>query len=205
MINQNESMTSKPNSKVKIIKRYQNRKLYDTQHSCYVTLDDIENLLKNGEDVSVIDNKTGDILVTVDYPLAYVHGVNDVMSEEVTKELYGKKVGDVIEVPVNTTKLYGERDESLVFTDRIENVPEEYREIGMTITMENEKGEPRNFIVTRFDDKTLTVDGNNPLCGRGVTFMLEVLSIREATEEEIELGGAVGADPDINEILGQAT
>ena len=75
----------------------------------------------------IIDNKTGDVLVTVDYPLAYVHGVNDVMSEEVTKELYGKKVGDTIEVPIDTTKLYGERDESLVFTDRIENVPEEYR------------------------------------------------------------------------------
>jgi FKBP-type peptidyl-prolyl cis-trans isomerase SlyD len=34
--------------------------------------------------------------------------------------------------------------------------------------------------------------------------MLEVLSIREATEEEIELGGAVGADPDLNEILARA-
>jgi FKBP-type peptidyl-prolyl cis-trans isomerase SlyD len=152
----------------------------------------------------VIDQKTGDVLVTVDYPLGYVHGVNDVLSEQVTKELDGKKVGDIIEVPVDTKLLYGERDESLVFTDHIENVPEEYREIGMTITMENEKGEPRNFIVTRFDDKTLTVDGNNPLCGREVTFMLEVLAIRDATDEEIELGGAVGADPDINEILGRA-
>lgn len=149
----------------------------------------------------VIDNKTGNVLVTVDYPIAYVHGVNDVMSEEVMRELYGKKVGDTIEVPVDTTKLYGERDESLVFTDRIENVPEEYRELGMTITMENDKGEPRNFIVTRLDDQTLTIDGNNPLCGREVTFVLEVLSIRVATEEEIELGGPVGADPELNEIL----
>jgi FKBP-type peptidyl-prolyl cis-trans isomerase SlyD len=149
----------------------------------------------------VIDQKTGDVLVTVDYPLGYVHGVNDVMSEQVTKELDGKKVGDIIEVPVDTEVLYGKRDESLVFTDRIENVPEEYREIGMTITMENEKGEPKNFIVTRFDDKTLTVDANNPLCGRDVIFTLEVLTIREATDEEIDLGGAVGADPDINEIL----
>jgi FKBP-type peptidyl-prolyl cis-trans isomerase SlyD len=91
-----------------------------------------------------------------------------------------------------------------VFTDLIENVPEEYREIGLTITMENEKGEPRNFIVTRFDDKTLTVDGNNPLCGREVIFRLEVLTIREATDEEIDLGGAVDADPDINEILSRA-
>ncbi len=149
----------------------------------------------------VIDKKTGDVLVTVDYPLGYVHGVNDVMNEQVTKELDGKKVGDIIEVPVDTKQLYGDRDESLVFTDNIENVPEEYREIGMTITMENEKGEPRNFIVTRFDDNTLTVDGNNPLCGRDVIFTIEVLTIREATDEEIDLGGAVGADPDLNEIL----
>lgn len=152
----------------------------------------------------VMDIKTGDVLVTVEYPLGYVHGVNDVMSDAVTKELYGKKVGDIIEVPVDTTLLYGERDESLVFTDRIENVPEEYREIGMTITMENDKGEMKSFIVTRFDDKTLTVDGNNPLCGREVTFVLEVLSIRDASEEEIEHGGAVDANPDLNEILARA-
>ena len=152
----------------------------------------------------VIDTKTGNVLVTVEYPLGYVHGVNDVMSDAVTKELYGKKVGDIIEVPVDTTLLYGERDESLVFTDRIENVPEEYREIGMTITMENDKGEMKSFIVTRLDDKTLTVDGNNPLCGREVTFVLEVLSIRDATDEEIEHGGAVDANPDLNEILARA-
>lgn len=152
----------------------------------------------------VVDEKTGEILVTVDYPLGYVHGVNDVMSEQVSKYLDGKKVGDIIEVPVDTKLLYGERDESLVFTDRIENVPEEYRQIGMTITMENAKGEPKNFIVTRFDDKTLTVDGNNPLCGREVVFRVEVLTIRAATDDELDLGGAVDANPDLNEILSRA-
>ena len=149
----------------------------------------------------VIDKKTSDVLVTVEYPLGYVHGINDILSEQVTKELDGKKAGDIIEVPIDTKLLFGERDESLVFTDRIENVPEEYREIGTTITMKNDKGEFKNFIVTRFDDKTLTVDGNHPLCGREVVFRLEILSVREATDEEIELGGAVDADPDINEIL----
>ena len=91
-----------------------------------------------------------------------------------------------------------------MFTDAIENVPEEYRELGTTITMENEKGEPKNFIVTRIDDRTLTVDGNNPLCGREVIFKLEVLSIRDATDEEIELGGKVGDDPDLDQILKNA-
>jgi polyhydroxyalkanoate synthesis repressor PhaR len=42
----------------KIIKRYQNRKLYDTEASTYVTLDDITQMIRDGEDVKVIDNKT---------------------------------------------------------------------------------------------------------------------------------------------------
>ena len=72
---------------------------------------------------------------------------------------------------------------SLVFTDHIENVPEEYRQVGTSILMENDKGQTRSFIVTRMDDKTLTVDGNNPLCGREVVFTLEILTVRDATDE----------------------
>ena len=152
----------------------------------------------------VVDDKTGDALISIEYPLGYVHGINDVMSDYVTKHLYGKKVGDIIEVPIDTKQLYGERDESLVFTVRIENVPEDYRERGMTITLEQDKGDHQSLIVTRFDDKTLTVDGNNPLCGRDVTFVLEVLSIRDATDEEMEHGGDVDANPDLNDILSRA-
>ena len=149
----------------------------------------------------VVDIKTGDILRTVEYPLGYVHGVNGVLSEQVQEQLKGKKVGDTIDIPIDVDKVYGPRDESLVFSDHIDNVPEEYREVGLTITMENEKGEAKNFIVTRVDDKTVTVDGNNPLSGREVMFTIEVLTVRDATDEEIDCGGAVGADPDINEIL----
>jgi polyhydroxyalkanoate synthesis repressor PhaR len=43
---------------IKIIKRYQNRKLYDTHESSYVTLDEIAKMIKGGEDLRVIDNKT---------------------------------------------------------------------------------------------------------------------------------------------------
>lgn len=42
----------------KIIKRYQNRKLYDTAASKYVTLEDIADMICRGEDVAVLDNKT---------------------------------------------------------------------------------------------------------------------------------------------------
>ncbi len=51
--------------KPRVIKRYQNRKLYDTYNSCYVTLDDIAKFIKAGEDITVIDNKNHDDLTCV--------------------------------------------------------------------------------------------------------------------------------------------
>lgn len=49
----------------KTVKRYANRKLYDTERSCYVTLEDIAGMIKTGEEVRVIDNNSGDDLTTV--------------------------------------------------------------------------------------------------------------------------------------------
>ena len=149
----------------------------------------------------VTDQKTGHVLSTVEFPLGYIHGHNEILAPTVHADLEGKIVGDVIEVPIDCDEIYGPRDETLVFIDAIENVPEDYRKIGTSIMMENDKGGTRSFIVTRVDDKTLTVDGNNPLCGREVIFNLKILSIRDATDEEIVLGGKVDADPDIEEIL----
>lgn len=146
----------------------------------------------------VTDRKSDQVLTSVEFPLGYVHGRNDVLAPHVLKQLEGKSAGDVIEVPIDGNRLFGPRDETLVFTDRIENVPREYREIGTTIAMENDKGEVRNFIVTRIDDATLTVDGNNPLCGRDLLFTLEILTVRDATEKEIETGGAEPGGVDID-------
>ena len=56
-MNQENTIAGKANMRTKIIKRYQNRKLYDTQQSCYVTLDDIAKMIRSDEDVMVIDNK----------------------------------------------------------------------------------------------------------------------------------------------------
>ena len=142
----------------------------------------------------VTDRKSGHVLTRVEFPLGYVHGHNEILAPSVHKELEGKSAGDVIEVPIDGNRIFGPRDESLVFTDHIENVPEEYRQIGTSILMENDKGQTRSFIVTRMDDETLTVDGNNPLCGREVVFTLEILTVRDATDEETRAGGAIGAE-----------
>ncbi|MES9935833.1 MAG: peptidylprolyl isomerase [Sedimenticola sp.] len=146
----------------------------------------------------VLDEKTGQVLSTVEFPICYVHGADRVLASMVTDQLEGRSEGEVIEVPIDGNLIYGARDEGLVFTDRIENVPEEYREVGTKILMESEKGDPREFIVTRMDDKTLTVDGNNPLCGRDLIFRLEILTVRDATLEEIEAGTKVVNGPDVD-------
>jgi len=52
--------------------------------------------------------------------------------------------------------------------------------------------------VTRIDDDTLTVDGNNPLSGRELVFRLDVLTVRDATDEEMKSGGTIGAQPNID-------
>lgn len=50
---------------MKLIKRYTNRKLYDTERSCYVTLDEIAEMVRDGEDVRIVDNRSGEDLTTV--------------------------------------------------------------------------------------------------------------------------------------------
>ena len=146
----------------------------------------------------VTDRKSGHVLTQVEFPLGYVHGHNEILAPFVHKELEGKSAGDVIEVPIDGNRIFGRRDESLVFTDHIDNVPEEYRRVGTSILMENEKGQTRSFLVTRVTDETLTVDGNNPLSGREVVFTLEILTVRDATDDETRAGGAIVAAADIN-------
>ena len=149
----------------------------------------------------VTDRKSGHVLTSVEFPLGYVHGHNEILSPAVHKALEGRSVGDVIEVPIDGNQIFGPRDESLVFTDRIENVPEEYRQVGTSILMENDRGQTRSFLVTWMDDEKLTVDGNNPLCGREVVFSLEILTVRDATDEETRVGEAIVANANVDPSL----
>src|SRR5438270_8105076 len=49
----------------KVIKRYTNRKLYDTVESRYVTLDEIAHMIKGGAEVKIIDNRSKEDLTSV--------------------------------------------------------------------------------------------------------------------------------------------
>jgi FKBP-type peptidyl-prolyl cis-trans isomerase SlyD len=165
----------------------------------------VSELIRDGKFVEltykVTDRKSGHVLTRVEFPLGYVHGHNEILAPSVHMQLEGKSAGEVIEVAIDGNQIFGPRDESLVFSDALENVPEEYRQVGTSILMENDNGQTRSFLVTHMDDERLTVDGNNPLCGREVVFILEILTVRDATDAETKAGGSVNAGAAIDPSL----
>lgn len=134
----------------------------------------------------VIDAESGNVLTSMEEPLAYVHGVNEILAPAVMMHLEGKAAGEVVEVPIDCNQIYGPRDESLVLTESVDKVPEEYRKIGTAILMENNKGQTKSFLVTKIEGTLVTFDGNNPLCGKEVIYKLSVLAVRDATPAEID-------------------
>src|ERR1700741_3635551 len=74
----------------------------------------------------VTDRKSGHVVTRVEFPLGYVHGHNEILDPSVHMRLEGKSAGDTIEMVIDGNQIFGPRDEALVFTDRIENVPEAY-------------------------------------------------------------------------------
>ncbi|MDC0963688.1 peptidylprolyl isomerase [Candidatus Pseudothioglobus singularis] len=139
----------------------------------------------------IIDQTNGELIEQVEEPLGYVQGDNTLLFNQVTKELEGKSVGDEVEILLKAEDAFGPKLEELIFTDEINNVPVEYRFIGAAVTMQNDKGGTKDFIVSSIEDGKLTIDGNHPLAGKDIIFYVEVLSVRDATADEIIEGGSI--------------
>ena len=139
----------------------------------------------------IIDQTNGEVIEQVEEPLGYVQGDNTLLFNQVTKELEGKSVGDEVEILLKAENAFGPKLEELIFTDEINNVPLEYRFIGAAVTMQNDKGGTKDFIVSSIEDGKLTIDGNHPLAGKDIIFYVEVLSVRDATADEIIEGGSI--------------
>ena len=139
----------------------------------------------------IVDQSNGEIIEQVENPLGYVQGDNSLLFNQVTKKLEGKSAGDEVEILLKAKDAFGPKIEDLIFTDDIDNVPMEYRHIGANVTMQNDKGGTKDFVVSSIENGKLTIDGNHPLAGKDIIFFVEVLSIRDATADEIIEGGSI--------------
>ncbi len=65
-------------------------------------------------------------------------------------------------------------------------MPEQFRYLDAEVDFQNDRGEVRQFRVTKIENGKLTLDGNHPLAGKHLIFTINIVSVRDATPEEIE-------------------
>lgn len=129
-------------------------------------------------------------------PLVYLHGHGGLIPG-VEEALAGKQAGEHVAVTVPPEKGYGARDESAVqriSKSHVVNAPKGQAAFrpGMVVQVNTAYG-PRSVIVVKVGMTTLDVDANHPLAGKTLNFDIDVVDVREASEEELAHGHAHGA------------
>ena len=139
----------------------------------YKLTDDEENVLDSSEGAE---------------PLGYLHGAGNLIPG-LEKALVGKVEGDSLQVRVEPAEGYGEVISELVQTvEKAAFQGVESVEVGMAFEAQGENGEVQHVVVKKVEGDKVIVDANHPLAGVVLNFDVEIISVREATEEEIAHG-----------------
>ena len=113
------------------------------------------------------------------------------------EEMMGAEVGERREFTLEAERAYGDRDDEAVLQiprdnfAQLEESTGESLEVGMQLVAQMPHG-PAPFLIVELSEETVTADFNHALAGKALTFSVEVVDIREATEEEVSHGHAHG-------------
>jgi FKBP-type peptidyl-prolyl cis-trans isomerase SlyD len=144
----------------------------------------------------MIFNDQGEVQEQSDIPVSYLHGdANSDLFPKVAEALEGAGPGDVIEVTLSPEEGFGIYDPSKTYSDVIDNVPPEFREIGAEAEFQNEIGESITMTVTEIKDGRITLDGNHPFAGKTMKFRITTKDVRDASESEATTGVVVQNHP----------
>ena len=110
------------------------------------------------------------------------------------KVLFTLKAGDKKEVFVKSADAYGEMSQELIVQVPRAQLPKtkETLKVGSQFWSQSQDGHQQMFVVTQLNDTHATLDGNHPLAGQDLTFDIEVMERRAATDEEMAHGHAHG-------------
>lgn len=140
-----------------------------------------------------LSDETGQVLdASTDQPLVYIHGTKTLIPG-LEKELNGKISGDQVKATVPPEEAYGPMIPQLIQKlpiDTFQGV--EKIEIGMEFEASNENNEKMIVRVEAVNDTEVTINGNHPLAGKTLNFDVNIVDVREATEEELSHGHAHG-------------
>lgn len=142
---------------------------------------------------TLTDNDGNVIDQSNDGSFVYLHGASNIIPG-LENALTGKNVGDELKVSVEPGEGYGERDAAKTQQVGRDMFPEDTPvEAGMQFHAQGPNEEVIVVTVIEVDDNTVTVDGNHPLAGVPLNFAVEIMDIRDASEEELEHGHVHGA------------
>ncbi len=138
--------------------------------------------VKTGDKVKVhytgklTDGETFDSSVGKD-PLAFTVGAGQ-MIKGFDAALPGMKPGDKKTVNIPAADAYGERSEEAMIEFPKENVPAEMvLEPGMSLTLQNQEGQPFPVTVTEVKDDVVVLDANHFLAGKDLVFDIELVEV----------------------------
>ncbi len=121
-------------------------------------------------------------------PLPYLHGHSNIVPG-LEKAMEGREEGESFKVTLMPSEAYGERDEDLVEIinrDAFDGLPE--LKVGMHCQVEDDNGELKLVTIVEFNDEEVAVDGNHPYAGKALTFDVEIVEVREASDDELAQG-----------------
>ncbi|MFW2439351.1 MAG: FKBP-type peptidyl-prolyl cis-trans isomerase [Arenicellales bacterium] len=121
-------------------------------------------------------------------PLTYLHGSGNIIPG-LEKALAGKVEGDTDQVKVEPAEGYGEiMSELIQVVEKAAFQGVESVEPGMSFEAQAADGSLQHIVVKSVEGEEITIDANHPLAGVTLNFDIEIVSVREATEEEIDHG-----------------
>ncbi len=125
-------------------------------------------------------------------PMSYLHGADNIIPG-LEKALEGHEAGDSFQVTVPPEEAYGERREANVqrLTLKKLGVKPNQLQPGMILNLQTSQG-PAQVTVLKVGRFNVDVDANHPLSGQNLNFDVEIVEVRDATEEEAEHGHAHG-------------
>ena len=124
-------------------------------------------------------------------PLSVIHGTGYLIPG-LEGALVDHQAGDKFDVEVSAEQAYGNREDDFVQTvpkDLFSGV--EDLDVGTQLRATTDDGEQTVIVVDMTDDE-VTVDGNHPLAGLDLKFEVEILEVRDATEDELKHGHVHG-------------
>ncbi len=127
-------------------------------------------------------------------PFSYLHGSRQII-QGLESAVEKMNIGDKKKVTVSPEEGYGEHDPKLKFTLDRTNFPKDVElEVGMQFeaNLSDEEEDGRVFTIENIKGDKVDVNGNHPLAGMTLHFDVELLSVREATKDELEHNHAHG-------------